>query len=81
LEDVSALFSHLETTERSGMMTQQQWVLRQLNKQGLTPAQAFTRFGIMRLAAIVHRLKRKGHRINTSIERRNGKEFARYTKG
>jgi hypothetical protein len=62
-------------------MTQEQWVLRQLSKQSLTPAQAFTRFGIMRLAAIVHRLKRKGYRINTSIERRNGKEFARYTKG
>lgn len=62
-------------------MTQEQWVLRQLDKQGLTPAQAFTRFGIMRLAAIVYRLKRKGHRINTNLERRNGKEFARYTKG
>ena len=62
-------------------MTQEQWVLRQLDKQGLTPLQAFNRFGIMRLAAIVHRLKRKGYKINANIERRNGKEFARYTKG
>ena len=62
-------------------MTQDQWVLRQLDKQSLTPAQAFTRFGILRLAAVVYRLKQRGHKIYTTIERRNGKEFARYTKG
>jgi hypothetical protein len=62
-------------------MTQEQWVLRQLDKQSLTPAQAYTRFGIMRLAAIVHRLKCKGHRISARIEYKNGKEFARYSKG
>lgn len=63
-------------------MTQEEWVLKTLSRGStVTPARAFLQFGILRLAAVVHSLKRKGHKIETIIERKKGKEFARYRKG
>jgi hypothetical protein len=60
-------------------MTQEEWVLRQLKKQSLTPLQAFVRFGILRLAAVVYDLKKKGHRIATKMEEKGNKRFAKYS--
>lgn len=66
------------------MKTQNAQVLRWLNEVGpITPVDALRQFGIMRLGARVHELKRVGHNIQTETEtaiNRFGKivRYARY---
>lgn len=60
-------------------MTQTQQILAHLEKgRTLTPHDALQRFGCFRLAARVHDLECAGHRINRRIEKKDGKQFARY---
>lgn len=48
--------------------------------RSLTPLQALDLFGVMRLAAIIERLRREHNLpIRTDIEQRNGKRYARYS--
>lgn len=60
-------------------MSQTENILAHLQKKSITPLDAFTLYGCMRLAARIQDLKDKGHNIITTIERSNGKKFARYT--
>jgi len=46
--------------------------------RSLTPLQALSRFGCMRLGARIWQLKRDGHRIQAEMVRRGGKTFAQY---
>jgi len=46
--------------------------------RSLTPLQALSRFGCMRLGARIWQLKRDGHRIQAEMVRRKGKTFAEY---
>lgn len=59
-------------------MSQNQQILRALQKRPLTPADAFRMFGCMRLAARIKNLRDEGHNITTQIVRTNGKHFAMY---
>lgn len=50
------------------MMLQTDLVLTYLLDYGsITPKEAEAHFGIMRLAAVIYKLKRKGHNIKTEI--------------
>jgi len=60
-------------------MSQEQNILSHLQKRSITPLDAFTLYGCMRLAARIRDLKAKGHNIITTIEKQGGKKFARYT--
>ena len=60
-------------------MSQAENILAHLYKRSITPLDALTLYGCMRLAARIQDLKLLGHNIVTTIERRNGKKFARYT--
>ena len=60
-------------------MSQCENILKHLQKRSITPLDAFTLYGCMRLAARIQDLKEKGHEILTTIEKQNGKKFARYT--
>ena len=60
-------------------MSQTENILDHLQKKSITPLDAFTLYGCMRLAARIQDLKAEGHNIVTTIERSNGKKFARYT--
>lgn len=60
-------------------MSQTENILAHLQKKSITPLDAFTLYGCMRLAARIQDLKAEGHDIITTIERSNGKKFARYT--
>ena len=60
-------------------MSQTENILAHLQKKSITPLDAFTLYGCMRLAARIQDLKAEGHNIVTTIERSNGKKFARYT--
>ena len=60
-------------------MSQTENILAHLQKKSITPLDALTLYGCMRLAARIQDLKDKGHKIITTIEKRNGKKFARYT--
>lgn len=56
--------------------TQESQILAALERgERLTPADALNRFGCFRLAAIIHKLKRKGHPISsirTCVRARDG---------
>ena len=71
---------------KSDHATQNKKVLRYLetHKRGITSMDAFTKFGITRLAARVHELREKGYQIKTSLiqttnEDGNNVRYARYT--
>lgn len=50
-------------------MTQNEKVLQYMNDTGaVTPLDAYREFGIMRLAAVVFRLKEQGYPIETTIK-------------
>ena len=61
-------------------MKQTEHVLKLLRErpQGLTAMDALNEVGTMRLAARVKELRDQGYVINTTLEKRNGKKFARY---
>jgi len=45
----------------------------------ITPLEALNRYGCFRLAAVIHKLRRDGHKIVTeTVETPEGKHFARY---
>ena len=46
--------------------------------KAITPLQALSRFGCLRLGARVYELKRRGHRIATDIVSKGGKRVAEY---
>jgi Helix-turn-helix domain len=61
------------------MRTQNQKILAHLTRgQVLTPMTALSRFGVLRLAARVAELKKRGHDIRTHMVRRGSKVFAAY---
>jgi hypothetical protein len=64
-------------------MTQNEIVIKQLSRgRALTPGAAWRTFGIARLAARVHELKRHGHPIRTSmLTLSSGARVAQYSMG
>lgn len=59
-------------------MSQADRILQHLKKRPLTPIQALSHFGTLRLAARIADLRARGHKIQTEIVERNGKRVARY---
>lgn len=60
-------------------MTQQDQVLNHINTYGsITPLEALTRYGIMRLAARVKDLKDAGVNIYTEMKVHDGRRYASY---
>lgn len=59
-------------------MTQEKMVLEYMKTHKGITALGATRLGIMRLAARISDLRGEGHIIDTEIEKRNGKHYARY---
>lgn len=59
-------------------MSQCQEILAHLRKRPITPAEAYTKYRCMRLAARIKDLKERGHQIITQIIEQNGTRFARY---
>ena len=63
-------------------MSQKEMVLNHLETYGtITPLEALTRYGIMRLAAVVHDLKNEGFIINSKLKQHNDKKYASYSFG
>jgi hypothetical protein len=60
-------------------MTQNQQILNHLRKGTITPLEAAKQYGIMCLAERVRDLREKGHKILTTKEKKNGKQYARYS--
>ena len=61
------------------MKSQNERILTHLARgQVLTPMTALNRFGVLRLAARVAELKKRGHDIRTHMVRRGSKVFAAY---
>ena len=59
-------------------MTQNEMVLRHLRLRGsITPLEALSKYGIMRLAARIEELRRKGLQIETEKKGKQG--FAEYS--
>ena len=49
-----------------------------LSGRDITPLEALDQYGCFRLAARVSEIREEGHDIETIIEERNGKRYARY---
>jgi hypothetical protein len=49
-----------------------------LSGRDITPLEALDQYGCFRLAARVSDIREEGHDIETIIEERNGKRYARY---
>lgn len=68
-------------------MTQQDRVLSYINEFGsISSLEAFADLGVTRLSAVIFRLKRKGHSIDTKTESSNNRwgekvYYARYSLG
>jgi hypothetical protein len=62
-------------------LTQKQMILDHLKYDPITPLEALTRYGCMRLAAVIHILRSKGHGITMLLvhDHLNGKHYAQYT--
>ena len=61
------------------MSAQCEAILWHLEHRGsITPIEALNELGCFRLAARIEELRRAGHRIRTTIEKRRGKRWARY---
>ena len=63
-------------------MNQEQQILNYLREGNAeTPLLALERFGCMRLASRVHRLREQGYKIETRHKRSNDKVYAEYYLG
>ena len=61
------------------MSAQCEQILWHLEHRGsITPIEALNELGCFRLAARIEELRRAGHSIRTTIEKRKGKRWARY---
>jgi hypothetical protein len=61
------------------MRTQASKILAHLQRgKPLTPIQAFSRFGVFRLAARIGELRAAGYDINSRTVKRGGKRYAAY---
>jgi hypothetical protein len=45
----------------------------------ITPLEALNEMGVMRLAAVIHDLKKEGLKINSEIVRHKTKHYAKYS--
>lgn len=61
--------------------TQTTRIYNHLKRRPLTAAQAYAKFGCLRLAARINDLRRQGHDIETETVTQGGKRFARYRLG
>ena len=59
-------------------MSQEQDIMKHLRKGPITPLEALTKYGCLRLAARIKDLKNYGHIITTHIVHKNDKKFAQY---
>ena len=60
-------------------MSQNEMILQHLKKHKvITPAEAYSKYGVYRLSARILELRQAGHNILTSIVENNGKHFAEY---
>jgi hypothetical protein len=61
------------------MKTQKEQIKKHLlNRKSITPIQALNKFGCLRLAAVIYKLKNEGLKIMTEIEYNKKKQFAKY---
>lgn len=60
-------------------MSQNEWILQELKKRPLTPMDALTGCGCLRLAARVLELKSQGHKICRELIVIKDRRYARYS--
>ena len=61
------------------MKTQKEQIKKHLlSRKSITPIQALNKFGCLRLAAVIYKLKDEGLKIVTEIEYNKKKQFAKY---
>ena len=60
-------------------MTQKDTIINHINQYGsITPLEALTRYGIMRLASRVNDLRNEGFRIVSDMKVHDGRRYASY---
>ncbi len=60
-------------------MSQNQVILQHLSKASITPLEALTKYGCLRLAARIKDLREAGHQINRQMIYLGDKKFAKYS--
>ncbi|RMH19756.1 MAG: hypothetical protein D6698_05290 [Gammaproteobacteria bacterium] len=65
--------------QEDGSRSQKEWVLDMLQRgHSITPLDALNGCGCLRLSARIYELRRKGYDIRAVLEKRRGKQYARY---
>lgn len=59
-------------------LTQKEMVMKHLKRKTLTSMEAFERYHITRLAAVIQRLKREGNKIRTIVNPQGRAHYAIY---
>lgn len=59
-------------------MSQTDRILTHLKRSTITPTQALNKYGCFRLAARIKDLRDSGHQIETEMQRKGDKTYARY---
>lgn len=59
-------------------MSQEAQILQHLKKSPITPMEALSNYGCLRLAARISDLRERGHKIETVMVDQGKKRFARY---
>lgn len=61
------------------MKTQKEQIKKHLlSRKSITPIQALNKFGCLRLAAVIYKLKDEGFKILTEMQYKGKKQFAKY---
>ena len=56
-----------------------QLILKHLKRgAGITPMQAWEKYGVYRLSSVIHSLRKRGFKIQTEIRAYNGSDYAYY---
>lgn len=64
------------------MLTQKEIVINHIERYGsITPLEALTRYGIMRLASRVNDLRNEGWCIQSTMKQHDGRKYASYSMG
>lgn len=64
--------------KKGAVMSQESRILQHLKTSPITPLEALSNYGCLRLAARISDLRGRGHKITTEMVGRDGKRFAKY---
>ena len=60
-------------------MTQQQQIFKHLQRKSITGLEAWKEYGVYRLSSLIHRIRKEGYQVKTTMIEMDGHTFAKYS--